>query len=105
MNISPDCPINLDALMQTRALIVAGPGGGKSYALRKLIEETAGGVQQLVIDPEGEFASLRERHDFILVVARDGDIVASPKTAGVLAHRLLELGTSAILDLYELQVS
>jgi hypothetical protein len=104
MNLSPDCPINLDVLMQTRALIVAGSGGGKSYALRKLIEETAGGVQQLVIDPEGEFASLRERHDFILVAARDGDIVASPKTAGVLAHRLLELGTSAILDLYELQV-
>lgn len=103
MNLAPNCPIDLDTLLQTRALIVAGSGGGKSYALRKLIEETAGKVQQLVIDPEGEFASLRERHDFVLVAPRDGDVVASPKTAALLARRLLELGASAILDIYDLR--
>jgi hypothetical protein len=102
MNLAPNCPIDLDKLLSTRALIVANSGGGKSYALRRLIEQTAVDVQQFVIDTEGEFASLREKFDYVYAAAAGGDVLASPKTAAVLARKLLELKTSAILDIYDL---
>jgi DNA helicase HerA-like ATPase len=53
-------PINLPVLLESRMLVQANSGAGKSWTLRRILEQTAAGVQQLVIDPEGEFASLRE---------------------------------------------
>jgi hypothetical protein len=95
--------IDIDRLMETRALIQANSGGGKSWLLRKLLEVTAGQVQQFIIDPEGEFASLREKHDLIVASASGGDALAHPRTARLLAIRLLETQASAVLDLYELK--
>ena len=54
-----------------------------------------------MLDPEGEFASLRERYDYVLA-GRGGHAGGTPLRQ-VLARRLLELGTSAILDIYELK--
>lgn len=54
-------PIDLPRLLETRLLIQANSGGGKSWALRRLLEQTTDQVQQIVIDPEGEFASLGRR--------------------------------------------
>ncbi|OFW99250.1 MAG: hypothetical protein A3E78_11730 [Alphaproteobacteria bacterium RIFCSPHIGHO2_12_FULL_63_12] len=82
-------------------LLTANSGAGKSWALRRLLEQTHGKIQQLVIDPEGEFYTLRERFDYVLA-GRGGDCPAEPRSAALLARRLLELGESAILDLYEL---
>jgi len=93
---------DVNKLIETRLLIQANSGGGKSYAVRKLLEETYGKSQQIVLDMEGEFATLREKYDYLLV-GKNGDIPASPKTAEVLARKLLELKVSAIIDLYELQ--
>lgn len=95
--------ITLDALIDSRMLIQANSGGGKSYAVRKLLESTHGEVQQIVIDPEGEFATLREQFDYVVASAQGGDALAHPKTAKLLAERLLETGVSAILDIYELK--
>lgn len=95
--------IDLPKLLETRMLIQANSGGGKSWAIRRLLEQTAGHVQQLVIDPEGEFATLREKHDYVIAAAHDGDALAHPKTAVILARRLLETGVSAILDIYDLK--
>lgn len=95
--------IDLPRLLETRMLIQANSGGGKSWAIRRLLEQTAGQVQQLVIDPEGEFATLREKHDYVIAAPHDGDALAHPKTAGLLARRLLETGVSAILDIYDLK--
>lgn len=94
---------DLDALVDTRVLVQANSGGGKSWCLRRLLEQTFGHVQHLVIDPEGEFASLRERFDYVLAARRGGDTAAEPRAAKLLAERLLELRASAILDIYELQ--
>lgn len=52
---------DLDLLLPERLLITADSGGGKSYVIRKLLEQLFGKVQSIVIDPEGEFASLREK--------------------------------------------
>lgn len=94
--------MDLPVLVKTRLLIQANSGGGKSYLLRKILEETHGKIQHIVLDMEGEFASLRERHDYILV-GKDGDIDISVKIAEMLARKILEINASAIIDLYELK--
>ena len=94
--------VDLDRFVASRALYQANSGGGKSRAIRQLVEETHGRVQQFILDPEGEFATLRERFDYVLAAKRGGDVEASPRTARVLCRRLLEIGASAVLDLYEL---
>lgn len=96
-------PIDLPVLLESRMLIQANSGAGKSWTLRRILEQTAAGVQQLVIDPEGEFASLREKFDYIVCAPHDADAVATPQTAAALARALWESGTSAILDIYELK--
>ena len=95
--------IDLPRLLETRMLVQCNSGGGKSWSIRRLLEQTAGQVQQLVIDPEGEFATLREKHDYVIAAPHDGDALAHPKTAQLLARRLLETGVSAILDIYDLK--
>jgi uncharacterized protein len=102
-SLGAGAPIDLHRLLETRALFQANSGGGKSWALRRLLEQTAPLVQQLVIDPEGEFATLRERYDYIIAAPHDADAIATPQTAAVLARRLLESGVSAILDIYDLK--
>jgi hypothetical protein len=93
--------IDVDRLIETRLLLTANSGGGKSWALRRVLEQTHGKVPQFVIDPEGEFFTLRERYDYVLA-GRGGDCPAEVRSAPLLARKLLELGASAVLDLYEL---
>ena len=95
--------VDVKTLISTRLLIQANSGGGKSYAIRKLLEETHGEVQQIVLDSEGEFSTLREKFDYLICAPKGGDVIATPQTAAVLARTLLELGTSAIIDIYELK--
>jgi len=94
--------IDVQRVIEGRLLFQANSGGGKSYALRKFCEITHGKVQQIILDVEGEFASLREKFDYILV-GKDGDIPINIRASELLAKRLLELNTSAIIDLYELK--
>ena len=100
-----DISIDLERLLETRALLTASSGGGKSYTLRKTIEESYGKVQIVVIDVEGEFSTLREKFDFLLIgnKAQGADIQADVKTAELLAKKIMELRISAIIDLYELK--
>jgi len=77
-------------------------GGGKSWLLR-LIAERAG-IQTIVLDNEGEFASLREAVD-VLLVGASGELPTNPRHAALLARRLLEYKVSAVIDLYELKLA
>lgn len=95
-------PLDLDRLIETRLLVQGTSGSGKSYAVRRLLEETHGRVQHLVLDAEGEYATLRERFDYVLA-GPGGDCPAEPRHAGLLARRLLELSASAIVDLHEMR--
>ena len=96
--------VNLDLtrLIATRLLIQANSGAGKSWLLRRLLEQTHGKVQQIVIDLEGEFSTLREEYDYLLV-GKDGEIPANIQTAELLAIKLLKLNVSTIIDLSELK--
>lgn len=94
--------IDLKKLLSTRLLIQANSGGGKSWLIRKLLEQSHGKVQQIVIDLEGEFSTLREKYDYLLV-GREGEIPANIKTAALLSKKILELNVSTIIDLSELK--
>jgi len=93
--------IDLESLLTTKLLVQANSGGGKSWLLRRILEQSHGQVQQIVIDLEGEFGSLREKYDYILA-GKGGDTPAEPRNAAMLARKLLEFRVSAIVDLYEL---
>jgi hypothetical protein len=98
--------IDTDKLVESRLLIAATSGQGKSWALRRILEQTHGAVQHIVIDPEGEFFTLREVFDYVLARAGhadERDCPAEVRSAGLLARKLLELGVSAVVDIYDLK--
>lgn len=99
--LNDETSIDLEKLIDTRLLVQANSGGGKSWLLRRILEQSHGKVQQIIIDLEGEFSTLREKYDYILA-GKEGDTAADPRSAALLARRLLELNVSAIIDLYEL---
>ena len=94
--------IDLERLVATRLLIQANSGGGKSYTVRRIVEQADGKIQILIIDPEGEFSSLREKFPYV-VAGKGGDVATEPRIAALLAQRLLELRANAVLDLYEMR--
>jgi len=102
--LGPDAPLDVARLIESRLLIQANSGAGKSWALRRLLEQTYAHVPQIVIDVEGEFHTLREKFDYVLAGQKGGDCPADTKSATLLARRLLELNVSAIVDIYELGV-
>lgn len=95
--------VKVDAMVlsDTRALICASSGLGKSWLLRLIAEHVASGIQTIIIDPEGEFSTLREKLD-VLIVSENGDLRADIRSAGLLARKLAETGVSAVIDIYDL---
>jgi len=82
---------------------------GKSYQAGKICENLCEAKQPfIVIDPEGEYWTLRERYPVIVAaVGRPigrpegykADLIVTVDTAPVLARRVVEKGYSLILDL------
>lgn len=95
--------LDVEKLVESRMLVSANSGGGKSWAVRRILEQTHGQIQQIVIDPEDEFYTLREKYDYILAGREGGECAVDPRSAPLLARRLLELNVSAILSLFELK--
>lgn len=101
IRLGKDVEIDLDKAIESRVLIQANSGGGKSYTIRRFIEQAFGKKQIIVLDPEGEFANLRSKFDFVYA-GPGGDAPVETRSAALLARKLLELKASAIIDLYEL---
>ncbi len=93
--------LDANILADTRAIICASSGSGKSWLLRVIAEAVTSKIQTIIIDPEGEFSSLREKLD-IMVVGDGGDVQASIQTAPLLAKKLAETGISSVIDIYEI---
>ena len=87
--------LDLEELLATRLLVQGNSGSGKSHLLRRLLEESAPWVQQIVIDPEGDFVTLSERHGHLVVEAADYN---EDEVARIGAH-VRERRTSAVLNL------
>lgn len=105
IHLSDDIALDARTLVDTRALIAGSSGSGKSYCMRVIAEQAARKLQTIVIDPEGEYTTLREKVDvFIVSCDRDGDVVPTVATAAKLARKLLELQVGAVIDLYGLKI-
>ena len=67
---------DLDRLIDGRLLVQGMSGAGKSWLLRRLLESTAARIQQIIVDPEGEFASLAEHFGYEVIDAQRFDATA-----------------------------
>ena len=97
-----DRPITIDIeeLLATRLLVQGNSGSGKSHLLRRILEESAGIVQQVVIDPEGDFVTLAEVFGHIVV---DGAAYSATELTR-LAARIREHRASVVLALDGLEI-
>ncbi len=91
---------DIEELLATRLLVQGNSGSGKSHLLRRLLEESARMVQQVVIDPEGDFPSLAEEFGHVVI---DGSAYSPPEIEA-LARRIREHRASVVLDLDGLEV-
>ena len=95
--VSGPAMLDLEELLATRLLVQGNSGSGKSHLLRRLLEQSASQVQQVVIDPEGDFVGLAERFGHVVI---DGDrSVAELET---IAFRVRQHRISAVLTLESL---
>ncbi|MBB4857492.1 hypothetical protein HNO88_000799 [Novosphingobium chloroacetimidivorans] len=92
--------IDVGELLATRLLVQGNSGSGKSHLLRRLLEESAPLVQQVVIDPEGDFVTLAEEFGHVVI---DGAAYAEAEI-GKLAARIRKHRASVVLALDELEV-
>jgi len=89
--------MDVDELLATRLLIQGNSGSGKSHLLRRLLEQSAEAVQQVIIDPEGDFVSLADRYGHVVVNAD-----RSEKDLQTIAGRVRENRISCVLNLESL---
>jgi hypothetical protein len=93
-------PIDLEELLATRLLVQGNSGSGKSHLLRRLLERSAGQVQQIIIDPEGDFVTLGERYGHVAITAAEYSVAEVARFAA----RIREHRTSVVLDLEGLEM-
>ena len=91
--------LDLEELLATRLLVQGNSGSGKSHLLRRLLEQSAAHVQQIIIDPEGDFTTLSERFGHVVVDAERTEAELTGIAARVRQHRV-----SAVLNLEGLDV-
>ena len=92
--------VDLDKLLVHKLAVQGNSGSGKSWMLRTLLEGTHGRVQHLVIDPEGEFSTLRELFDdYVILGDEEGDLAVGPATVAPTVAALAPAGANIILNL------
>jgi uncharacterized protein len=92
--------LDLAELLSTRLLVQGNSGSGKSHLLRRLLEGSAGTVQQVVIDPEGDFVTLSDAFGHTVI---DAAAYAMSEVATI-ASRIREHRASAVLSLEGLEI-
>jgi hypothetical protein len=96
--------LDVGKLLSTRLLIQAGSGGGKSWLLRRLLEQTHHMVRQIVFDPEGELMTLAERFDYTVCAPDSEAAPLRPDGGAAAAQTIYRSGRSAILALSEFEL-
>ncbi|KQZ63759.1 ATP-binding protein [Sphingopyxis sp. Root1497] len=92
--------IDVQELLATRLLVQGNSGSGKSHLLRRILEESAGLVQQVVIDPEGDFVTLADRYNHVVINAGD----YSEREIAAMGARIREHRASVIVALDTLDI-
>ncbi|MDS7597333.1 ATP-binding protein [Agrobacterium tumefaciens] len=91
--------LDIEELLATRLLVQGNSGSGKSHLLRRLLEQSAPWVQQVIIDPEGDFVTLADKFGHIVV---DGERTEA-ELAGI-ANRIRQHRVSCVLTLEGLDI-
>ncbi|QQM28925.1 ATP-binding protein [Martelella lutilitoris] len=91
--------LDIEELLATRLLVQGNSGSGKSHLLRRLLEQSAKWVQQVVIDPEGDFVTLSDAFGHIVVDAErsEGELIG-------IANRIRQHRVSCVLTLEGLEI-
>jgi len=89
--------MDVEELLATRLLVQGNSGSGKSYLLRRLLEQSAPHVQQVIIDPEGDFVTLSDEFGHVVV---DGARPAADLEQ--IAERIRQKRVSAVLNMEKL---
>ncbi|MGB3844353.1 MAG: DUF87 domain-containing protein [Sphingopyxis sp.] len=92
--------VNVQELLATRLLVQGNSGSGKSHLLRRLLEQSADMVQQIVIDPEGDFVTLADAHSHVVVNAGD----YNEREIAAMGARIREHRASVVLSLETLDI-
>jgi energy-coupling factor transporter ATP-binding protein EcfA2 len=100
LNMDRPVFVDLEELLTTRLLIQGNSGSGKSHLLRRLLEESTGIVQQVIIDPEGDFAGFGETFGHTVVDANR----YSPTKLIAIASKARELRGSVVLTLEGMEI-
>lgn len=91
--------LDIEELLATRLLVQGNSGSGKSHLLRRLLEQSSQWVQQVIIDPEGDFVTLSDKYGHLVVEGErtEGEL------AGI-ASRIRRHRVSCVLSLEGLDV-
>ena len=92
--------VDVEELLATRLLVQGNSGSGKSHLLRRLLEQSASMVQQVVIDPEGDFVSLADHFDHVVIEGAGYSV----REIEALAGRIRQHRASVVLALDDLEV-
>jgi len=92
--------LDLEELLSTRLLVQGNSGSGKSHLLRRLLEQSAPWVQQVVIDPEGDFVTLSERHGHLVLDVAEHTEASLQRSAEIVRRRRV----SVVLNLEHVEV-
>ncbi|MXP13263.1 DUF87 domain-containing protein [Altererythrobacter confluentis] len=92
--------IDVEELLATRLLVQGNSGSGKSHLLRRMLEESADLVQQIIIDPEGDFATLADAHSHMVIDGGD----YNEREIATIGARVREHRASVVLKLESLEL-
>lgn len=92
--------VDMQELLATRLLVQGNSGSGKSHLLRRLLEESAGLVQQVIIDPEGDFVTLADSYHHVVINAGD----YNEREIAAIGARIREHRASVVLSLDTLEI-
>ncbi len=92
--------VDVQELLATRLLVQGNSGSGKSHLLRRILEESAALVQQIVIDPEGDFVTLADAYSHVVI--NGGDY--NEREIAAMGARIREHRASIILSLESLDI-
>ena len=87
--------LDVGSVVTGRTFIASITRWGKSWTCRKIIEECFGHAGIILIDPEGEYSSLREKFPFLII---GKDVPLQVETAEFMAEKTLESKISVIID-------
>jgi len=93
--------LDLQELITGRTFLSSISRYGKSWTARRIVEQVFGRTGVIILDPEGEYSTLRDKYP-LLIVGKDVPLV--PEAAEYLADQILEHELSAIVDLSDPQL-